>query len=60
MIQIANSYTGDIEFDADGIPVANSEDHGFGTRFIAAFCNKNHGFYQFLANGERFVLYLNF
>lgn len=60
MIQIANSYVGEIEFDEDGIPTNSHEDHGFGTRFIAAFCNKNNGFYQFQADGEKFTLYLNF
>lgn len=60
MIQIANSYVGNIEFDEDDIPVNNEKDHGFGTRFIAAFCQKNGGFYQFNADGEKFTLYLNF
>ncbi len=60
MIQIANSYVGDIEFNEQGVPVNHENDHGFGTRFIAAFCKKNDGFYQFSADGERFTLYLNF
>ncbi len=60
MIQIANSYTGKVEFDEKGIPVNGLEDHGFGTRFIAAFCEKNGGFYQFRATENRFSLYLNF
>lgn len=60
IIQIANSYEGDVEFDENDIPVNHEEDHGFGTRFIAAFCNKNGGFYQFKADGEKFTLYLNF
>ena len=60
IIRIINSYVGDIEFDEDNIPINKHEDHGFGTRFIAAFCNKNDGFYEFQADGERFSLYLNF
>ena len=60
IIQISNSYTGDIEFDENDIPVNNDSEHGFGTRFIAAFCQKNNGFYQFLADGEKFTLFLNF
>lgn len=60
IIQIANSYVGDIEFGENDIPVNHEKDHGFGTRFIAAFCQKNGGFYQFQTDGERFTLYLNF
>lgn len=60
IIQIANSYTGGVEFDADEIPVSHQKDHGFGTRSIAAFCQKNGGFYQFQADGQRFSLDLNF
>ncbi|MBQ7325280.1 MAG: GHKL domain-containing protein [Clostridia bacterium] len=60
IIQIANSYVGSIEFDENEIPVNRDEDHGFGTRFIAAFCNKYEGFYQFKADGEKFTLYMNF
>jgi len=60
LIRIANSYTGEIEFDENDIPINHDHDHGFGTRFIAAFCQKNEGFYQFDADGETFTLYLNF
>lgn len=60
MIQIANNHVGNIEFDENDIPVNHEKDHGFGTRFIAAFCQKNNGFYQFAADGEKFTLYLNF
>ncbi len=60
VIQIANSYVGEIEFDQDEIPINRENDHGFGTRFIAAFCEKNGGFYQFHADGKIFTLYLNF
>lgn len=60
IIQIANSYEGDIVFDEDNIPVNEEQDHGFGTRYIAAFCQKDNGFYQFKAENGRFTLYLNF
>ena len=60
MIQIANSYEGVVEFDDDGIPVNRQEDHGFGTRFIATFCEKNNGFYQFKTANGKFTLYMNF
>lgn len=59
IIRISNSYTGGVEFDADGIPVNKEADHGFGTRFIAAFCEKNGGFCDFQADGETFTLFIN-
>lgn len=60
MLRIANSFEGELEFDAENIPVNHDHDHGFGTRFIAAFCKKNNGFYEFTAENEVFTLYLNF
>lgn len=60
MLRIANSFEGEVEFDAENIPVNHDHDHGFGTRFIAAFCKKNNGFYEFTAENEVFTLYLNF
>lgn len=60
MMRIANGYEGKVEFDEAGIPVNHHQDHGFGTRYIAAFCDKNGGYYQFEADGERFTLMLNF
>lgn len=60
MMRIVNTYTGNVEFDEDNIPVNNDSDHGFGTRYIAAFCHKNNGYYDFSADGEKFTLTLNF
>lgn len=60
MMRIVNTYEGRIEFDDNGIPVSNEDEHGFGTRFIAAFCQKNGGYYEFLADGKKFTLLLNF
>ncbi len=60
IIRIVNSYNGSVEFDENSIPVNRENDHGFGTRFIAAFCEKNGGFYQFKTEDDTFALYLNF
>ena len=60
MIRIANSFDGTVEFDENGIPVNRKDEHGFGTRSIAAFCKKHDAHYIFKADGERFTLYLNF
>ena len=60
LIQIANSFDGQIEFDENEIPVNRAEEHGFGTRSIVAFCDKNKVFYRFKAEDNTFSLYLNF
>lgn len=60
MIQIANSFDGNVEFDENGIPVNREEGHGFGTRSIAAFCKIHNAHYIFKADGEKFTLFLNF
>ena len=60
MLRIVNSYKGDIHFDEDGIPISEDHDHGFGTRFIAAFCSKYHGYYHFNADGKQFICTMNF
>ncbi|MBQ8213899.1 MAG: GHKL domain-containing protein [Clostridia bacterium] len=59
MVQISNTYNGQVEFDDNGIPVNREHDHGFGTRSIAAFCNKYGAYYQFQATADKFTLYLN-
>lgn len=60
MIRISNSFHGMVKFDEDGIPINYRENHGLGTKFIAAFCNKNNGFYNFSADEGVFTLMLNF
>ena len=60
LIQIANSFDGQIEFDENEVPVNRAEEHGFGTRSIVAFCDKNKVFYRFKAEDNTFSLYLNF
>lgn len=60
MIRIVNSHNGTIEFDENNIPINHTPNHGFGTRFIASFCKKNNGFYEFKADEKTFTLYLNF
>lgn len=60
MIQLSNSYNGKVEFGSDGVPVSHEEGHGFGTRSIAAFCDKHGAFYEFKADGEMFRLRIMF
>lgn len=40
MIQISNTYEGEVEFDERGYPVSHEAEHGIGTRSIAAFCER--------------------
>lgn len=60
MIQFSNGYQGDISFNEYGLPVAREADHGYGTRYIAAFCDKNRAFYEFNAENNRFTLRILF
>ncbi|MBE6670909.1 MAG: GHKL domain-containing protein [Ruminococcaceae bacterium] len=60
VIRIINSFEGSVEFDDEDIPINNSNEHGFGTRYIAAFCQKYNGFYEFRADNGMFSLDLNF
>ena len=59
MIMVRNSFDGKVEFNDAGIPENPEEGHGFGTRSIAAFCEKNGGYYQFKAEGNLFTLYMH-
>lgn len=56
MFQIRNSFDGQITFDPNGIPVSSQKEHGFGTRSIAAFCEKCGALYEFTADEEYFTL----
>ena len=60
MFQIRNSFDGVIAFDEEGIPLATSKGHGFGTRSIVAFCGKNNAFYEFSAEENEFTMRLIF
>lgn len=60
MIQISNSFNGEIEFDKNGIPVSRTPGHGIGTRSIVAFCEKHKAFYEFKADDQRFSLRIVF
>lgn len=42
VIEIANSYSGTVVFDEDGLPVSKESGHGIGTRSISEFAKKNN------------------
>ena len=58
MIMVRNSFAGQVEFDENSIPESREDGHGFGTRSIAAFCEKIGGHYQFKAEGTVFTLFM--
>ena len=53
LIQIANSYAGEIRF-VDDMPVRTMENHGLGTKSIAAVAQKYGGIYSFTAHDNVF------
>lgn len=53
LVQIANSYAGEIRF-VDDMPVSTVENHGLGTKSIAAVAKKYGGIYSFTANDNVF------
>ena len=59
IIMVRNSFAGNVEFDAHGIPQNTEEGHGFGTRSIAAFCTKVGGYYEFKAENGVFTLFMH-
>lgn len=56
MFEISNPYTGKIQFDNNGFPIASTNGHGFGTRSISAFCQKYNALCQYeLKDGWFFI-----
>lgn len=60
MIQISNSFDGNVEFGDDCIPISHKPGHGLGTRSIAAFCEKHGAYYEFKAEDKKFSLRIVF
>ena len=56
MMEISNSYAGEIDFDQRGVPVADEPGHGIGTRSIVAFAEKHNALYLFRAENGWFKL----
>jgi hypothetical protein len=52
-IQVSNRYDGSIQF-VDDMPVGTEENHGLGTKSIAAVAKKYGGMYSFSAEGQIF------
>ncbi len=53
-LEIKNPFDGKIDFD-NGFPKVIDENHGYGTKSMAAIVNKNNGIYSFEADKGFFV-----
>lgn len=40
VLEVVNTYDGEVQFDNEGLPAAKESGHGIGTRSIAAFAEK--------------------
>ena len=59
IIMVRNNFTGTVTFDENGIPQNTQDGHGYGSRSIAAFCNKIGGYYEFKAENGVFTLFMH-
>ena len=59
IIMVRNNFTGTVIFDENGIPQSTQDGHGYGSRSIAAFCNKIGGYYEFKAENGVFTLFMH-
>ena len=60
MLQVKNSFNGLIAFDKDGIPISPKKGHGFGTRSVVTFCERNNAFYEFKTDDKDFFMKIVF
>lgn len=54
LIEITNSFEGELML-AGGISISNSENHGYGTKSIAAIAEKYNGVYSFTAENGNLI-----
>jgi len=60
MLQVRNSFDGVIAFDEDEVPISPKKGHGFGTRSVVTFCERNNAFYEFKTEDKDFFLKIVF
>ena len=56
MFKISNPYSGEVRFDESGIPVAEREGHGIGSRSIQAFVRKYGAYHAYQTRDGWFTL----
>ena len=57
-VEIANTFSGQVRFGPDGLPVTDQPGHGFGTRSIAAYARKHGAILHYKAEDGVFRVYL--
>ena len=55
-VQIANSCSFPVQFDAQGVPTTSQPGHGLGVRSICAIVEKYKGLSDFSVQDGRFIL----
>lgn len=55
-VQIANSCSFPVQFDAQGVPTTSQSGHGLGVRSICAIVEQYGGMYSFARQQDQFVL----
>jgi len=58
MLEFSNPYSGELNFTADGLPIASESNHGTGTHSIIAFANKHNAICSFKSEDGIFKLQL--
>jgi len=60
IIEIANSYSGSVVFDEEGLPVSQKIGHGIGTKSISEFAKKNNAVLDYDVTEDWFKLRIVF
>jgi sensor histidine kinase regulating citrate/malate metabolism len=56
VFECSNTYSGEIQFDKNGMPTASEAGHGIGTKSITAFVKKHNALIDYQANNGIFRL----
>lgn len=54
IFECSNTYVGVIEFDEKGLPVSRMDEHGIGSKSIAAFAQRHNAILDYQADGNVF------
>lgn len=56
VLEIANTFSGEVSFDEKGLPLSSRTGHGIGTRSIAAYAEKHSAYLEYRAENGVFRL----
>ena len=60
VLQMRNTFDGDIELDRNNLPTNEAERHGYGTKSIVGFCRKNKLTFDYDISENLFTLSIIF